>query len=173
MLASCRKTWRIDAQAAVHDRKYHAGAGSLVKRKDAHFGKGLPPKVKSNLEVPYVKAGPMALYFMPDRVLVYSAAGVGAIAYKDLQVTGMSRQFIEDGSVTSDATVVGRTWRYVNKSGGPDRRFKNNRELPIALYEEISFRSASGLNEVYQLSKHSLTATVHVELKRTEAALPT
>lgn len=171
-LASCRKAWRIDAQAAVHDRKYHAGAGAVVRRKDAHFGKGLPPMLKSNLEVPYVKSGSTSLYYMPERVLVYSPAGVGAVSYKDLEVSGQSRQFIEDGAVPGDAQVVGHTWRYVNKNGGPDRRFKNNRQLPVALYEELVFRSPSGLNELYQLSKHSLTARVRTEVQRMASLLP-
>jgi hypothetical protein len=171
-LASCRKAWRIDAQAAVHDRKYHAGAGAVVRRKDAQFGKGLPPMLKSNLEVPYVKSGSTSLYYMPDRVLVYSPAGVGAVSYKDLEVSGQSRQFIEDGAVPGDAEVVGHTWRYVNKNGGPDRRFKNNRQLPVALYEELAFQSPSGLNELYQLSKHSLTARVRTEVRRMAALLP-
>jgi hypothetical protein len=171
-LAGCQKAWRIDAEAAVYDGKYHAGAGAVVRRKDAQFGKGLPPMVKSNLEVPYVKSGSTSLYYMPDRVLVYTPSGVGAVSYKDLEVSGQSRQFIEDGAVPSDAEVVGQTWRYVNKNGGPDRRFKNNRQLPIALYEELAFRSTSGLNELYQLSKHSLTARVRNDVRRMSSLLP-
>lgn len=171
-LAGCRRAWRIDAKAAVFDSKYHAGAGAVVNRKDAQFGKGLPPMVKSNLEVPYVKSGSTSIYYMPDRVLVYSSAGVGAVSYKDLEVSGQSRQFIEDGAVPGDAQVVGHTWQYVNKNGGPDRRFKNNRQLPVALYEELAFRSPSGLNELYQLSKHSLTARVRTGIQRMSSVLP-
>lgn len=44
----------------------------------------------------------------------------------------------------------------VNKSGGPDRRFKNNRELPICLYGEIELRSESGLNTVLMFSNADL-----------------
>ena len=35
----------------------------------------------------------------------------------------------------------------MNKKGGPDRRFSNNRELPICLYGEMDFKSSNGLNE--------------------------
>jgi hypothetical protein len=172
-LSSCRKAWRIDAQAAVHNRKYHAGANTVVKRKSIYFGKGLPPNVKSNLDVPFVKAGPLSLYFMPDRVLAFSSNNIGAISYKDLSFQGFSQRFIEDDAVPSDTTVVDRTWKYVNKKGGPDKRFKDNRELPIALYEEIKFQSASGLNETYQLSKHSLSKLVGNALDSVKQALPT
>jgi len=49
--------------------------------------------------------------------------------------------------------VVGWTWRNVNKSGGPDRRVKGNRELPVVRYDELSLTSASGLNELLQFSR--------------------
>jgi hypothetical protein len=45
------------------------------------------------------------------------------------------------------------TWKYVNKKGGPDKRFKDNRKIPIVLYEDVQFSSPSGLNELIQLSK--------------------
>jgi hypothetical protein len=62
-------------------------------------------------------------------------------------------RFIESESVPRDAKVVDKTWKYVNKSGGPDQRFKDNKELPVCLYEEISLTSPTGLNEVLQISQ--------------------
>ena len=55
-------------------------------------------------------------------------------------------RFIEDGWVPSDGTVVDRTWRYVNKNGGPDRRFNNNAQLPIVKYGVLYVSSATGVN---------------------------
>ena len=78
--------------------------------------------------------------------------------YEQLRISVSETRFIEKEGVPSDAKVVGRTWQYVNKNGGPDRRFNNNRKLPIALYEEIHFASASGLNEVIQVSRTGLGA---------------
>lgn len=52
-----------------------------------------------------------------------------------------------------DAEVVDRTWRYVNKSGGPDKRFKDNRQIHVCRYEQISLSSSTGLNEVLQVSR--------------------
>jgi len=36
-------------------------------------------------------------------------------------------------------------WQYVNKNGGPDRRFRDNRQIPIARYGKVAFQSNSGL----------------------------
>ena len=65
-------------------------------------------------------------------------------------------RFVEEVTPPRDAMVVDHTWKYVNKSGGPDRRFKDNRELPICLYDEISLSSHSGLNERVQISQSNI-----------------
>jgi DnaJ-like protein len=55
-------------------------------------------------------------------------------------------RFIEDDPVPADATIVDRTWRYDNKNGGPDRRFNNNVQLPVAQYGVLVLTSSRGLN---------------------------
>lgn len=152
-MADCSSAWHVDAQGKVHDRKYHAGASTLLRRKNTFIGKAEPPYVKSNIETIAIGVGRQTLHFFPDRVLVYSSNGVGAVGYQELSVSVKATRFIEDGSPPRDAKVVDRTWQYVNKSGGPDRRFKANRELPVCLYDEISLTSRTGLNELLQISK--------------------
>lgn len=155
-LANCSAAWHIEASGKVHDRKYHAGASHLVRRKGTSIQKTEPPYVKTNIETISIGVGRQTLHFFPDRVLVYDTNGVGAVGYSELRVNVSATQFIESDSVPRDAEVVDRTWKYVNKSGGPDRRFKDNKELPVCRYEEIALSSASGLNEVLQLSRCGL-----------------
>lgn len=152
-LSICCGTWHIEASGAVSDSKYHAGANQLVRRQNIGLLKKLPPFFKSNVEIPAIPVGKQILFFFPDRVLFYSNTGVGAVNYADMRLEVSRTKFVEDGSVPKDAEIVGRTWRYVNKSGGPDKRFKDNKELPIALYEEIHFTSSSGVNELIQISR--------------------
>jgi hypothetical protein len=155
-LASCAAAWHIEAAGKVHDRKYHAGASNLVRRKQTFIRKAEPPYVKTNIETIAIGVGRQTLHFFPDRVLVYDQNGVGAVGYQDLRVHVGTTRFIENESVPRDAKVVDKTWMYVNKSGGPDRRFKDNKELPICLYEEISLSSQTGLNELLQVSQCGL-----------------
>ncbi|HDR9767552.1 TPA: DUF4236 domain-containing protein [Burkholderia cepacia ATCC 25416] len=157
-LAASAGKWRINAAGRVLDSKYHAGASSVVQRKSLQLGIGPFSKVKCNLDVPYIVAGANILYFCPDRLFVVTGHKVAAIRYDDLNLRDGSTQFIEEEGVPGDAVVVGRTWRYVNKSGGPDRRFKDNQELPVVRYDEISLTSASGLNEIFQFSKPGVAA---------------
>ena len=153
VLRSCARSWHIEARGEVHDRKYHAGAGGVVKRRQVGLTTGAPPFVKTNVEVPLVLVGRQVLAFMPDRLLVFDSGAVGAVRYSDLALDVAESQFVEDEAVPPDATVVGKTWRYVNKKGGPDRRFKDNREISICAYEQIHLSSTTGLNEVIQVSR--------------------
>lgn len=152
-IAGCAVAWHIEAQGKVHDRKYHAGASSLLQRKITSIRKEEPPYVKCNIETIAIGVGRQTLHFFPDRVLIYDSNGVGAVGYKELSVSVSARRFIEAAAPPRDAKVVGHTWKYVNKSGGPDRRFKDNRELPICLYDEISLSSQTGLDELLQISR--------------------
>lgn len=159
VLISCARTWHIQSQANVRNAKYHAGAGSVLGRKPICLSTGAPPFVRCNVDVPLVPAGKQTLAFMPDRLLVFEPTAVGAVDYHNLIAMYDESRFIEDDSLPRDATVVGHTWRFVNKNGGPDRRFNNNRQIPICLYDQIQLASPSGLNEVIQLSKRGASAS--------------
>jgi len=153
VLCSCSRIWHIEAQGRVVDRKYHAGASGVVKRKQVTLTIGAPPFVKTNIKVPLVPVGKQLLAFMPDRLLVFDSEAVGAISYSDLTLKVAESRLIEEEALPQDATVVGKTWRYVNKNGGPDRRFKDNREIPICAYEQIHLLSNTGLNEMLLVSR--------------------
>lgn len=72
-----------------------------------------------------------------------------------------SARLIEEETPPAEATVVDQTWRYLNRNGGPDRRFNDNRELPIGLYGKIDLRASqriqcSRLKQPRDLSHPSL-----------------
>jgi hypothetical protein len=111
--------------------------------------------VKTNIPIMCLPAGRQNFYLFPDRMLVYDSKGVGAISYSSLRLTQNPTKFLERDGVPSDAQIVGRSWRYVNKGGGPDRRFRDNPEIPIALYTELYFKSDTGLNELFMVSNQA------------------
>jgi tetratricopeptide (TPR) repeat protein len=172
-MASCDRVWHVPAQGDTSDWKRNAGARSLVQRKLIEPTLSKPPRVISSIDVPVLPAGREVLYFFPDRVLVYTRAGVGAVTYAALQVAAGEVQFIENDGVAPDAEVIGSTWRFVAKSGGPDRRFKDNYEIPIARYGELRLRSPSGLDELFQCSKAEIASTVAGALGAQKAELRT
>lgn len=151
-LNKSKRKWHIEAKANVTDAKYHAGAGELVQRKKIEFQMDSPKDIKTNVPVPSIPVGKQTLYFLPDKLLVIEKNSVGAVSYSTLKLDINVTRFIEDEGVPSDAQIVDYTWKYVNKKGGPDKRFKDNCQLPIALYAQIDFLSSTGLRERLNIS---------------------
>ncbi len=124
-----------------------------MERKETRPQFSKPPKVQCNMEVPVLRTKDVTLYFFPDRLLVYDSAGIGSVPYSDLNVEGAPFKFVEHESVPRDAHQIDKTWQYVNKKGGPDRRFANNRELPVMQYGLLGFSSSNGLKAIFLCSR--------------------
>lgn len=95
-----------------------------------------------------------------DDILIYPGVAViprpdGAFALidiRELKIDIEGVRFHEDQSVPRDAEVVGQTWARTNKDGSPDRRFRENYQIPICLYGQIAFWSETGVTEEYMVS---------------------
>lgn len=160
-LVECEGIWHVSAQGTPRDinaRKRNAMATGLVVRNAARPSYALPKVIKSNLTPPMLRAGKQLLYFLPDVILVEEGRRFGAVGYDAVRPIVTQDNFIETDPVPRDAEVVGSTWLYANKKGGPDRRFANNRELPICKYEQVLFSSDSGLNEKFEFSRRGPAA---------------
>jgi len=152
-IGACRRVWQRTAERQVRERKYHAGASSVIRRDSVRIRRATPPYFKSNVPLVAMHVRGQTLYWTPRYVLVYQGSRVGLVRYRDVEVSLETTRFVEEEGVPGDARVVDRTWRYVNKSGGPDRRFSNNSEIPVCLYSEATLRSSAGLHVELMLSR--------------------
>ncbi|UVO34505.1 DUF4236 domain-containing protein [Bradyrhizobium arachidis] len=152
-LTACSRIWRIPLERQEADWKRNAGVSKTVERKQVSPRRGNPSLVKCNVEFLQLPLGNETLYFTPDAILVIAGTKVAAFRYKDVEIVSRPTRFVEDGTAPNDTQVVAETWRFVNRNGGPDRRFNNNRKLPTCLYGEIDFKSAGGLNERMHCSR--------------------
>lgn len=171
-LQGARGFWHVQAQAKVNNGRYHAGASGLNELGTSAVLFAAPTFLRTNVEVFNILVGRQVLHFFPDRVLIEDPAGIGAVSYRDLSVEVIPTRFIEERPVPSDTEVVGQTWRYVNRNGSPDRRFKNNRMIPICQYAYIQFSSPSGLNERVMVSRPELAQFFHEHLNSMRVRTP-
>lgn len=165
-IASAVGFWHIPTKGDVGDAKYNAGAKQVVTRNSIAVGFDHPKFIRTNIPIPNFSVGSQHLYFFPDRIFIFGGGDVGALTYESVQATINPTGFIETESVPRDSERIGQTWRYVNKKGGPDRRFKDNPELPIMKYEQIHLRSDSGLNELVMISRIGIFQRVDRAIKR-------
>jgi hypothetical protein len=151
-LATASRIWNIDTAGRTGDWKRNAGASFLVTRKLVKLSYGVPSVIKTNVDLPCIIGGRQNIYFFPDVVLVIEGNRAGAVSYDQLVILWNNTVFIEDDGVPSDTQVVGQTWRYVNKKGDPDRRFKNNRQVPRVLYQQMGVLGPGGLQKILHIS---------------------
>ena len=151
-LPSSYKTWLIEGQILA-DQKYNAGATASVSRQWARFFVSLPARVMSNVSVPSLVSSRQQIYFFPDHILVCQNNEVRIVPYTDIKIENLKIvRFSETEEVPCDSKIVDKTFQYVNRNGGPDRRFANNPEIPIVEYCHLTLRSESGLNEEFEFS---------------------
>jgi hypothetical protein len=170
-LASCQRIWLVEARDAATDRTPSSGTSSRVRRKLVQLRESTPPFVKTNVRPLCMPAGRQQLFFLPDRLLVLAENGYGAVPYDDLICEVGSTRFVEESGVPSDTRMVDHTWKHVTKKGDADRRFRDNPQIPIVNYGELTLRSTTGLNEHFQFSREGAADELQTALVALAAAL--
>ena len=145
-ITKSERVWRIMESRNVIDTKYSSGAKSEVRREICIGATKMLFPFKTNSAVAAFITTKEKLYFLPDALFIVQGNNIGAVKYDDLTFETSGTRFVEDLVVPKDAKIVGSTWKYVNKSGGPDRRFSDNVEYPICVYGCIDIKSQNGLN---------------------------
>ncbi len=153
-LAACEKEWQVTSERLNTETRNHAGAKRSVDRMPCTIKQGHPFYIKTNVETIEIKLKKETLILLPDKIFVVQGRKVGLVDYSDVSVSVSNSNFRESEKVPKDARVIGTTWQFVNKNGTPDKRHKNNRQIPICLYGVVRIRSAqgAGLNVELMLS---------------------
>jgi DNA polymerase-3 subunit epsilon len=151
-----QSVWRVEQSGRVRTTaqyKTNSGASELVQRSQVRASLKPPRLLKTNLAVPTLTVGRQSVLVLPDRLLVRSGRQWSDVDYRQLHSSASRTRFIESGSVPRDAQQLDTTWQFVNVKGGPDRRYKNNRRLPVMQYGEMTLASAQGLHWLTQWSR--------------------
>lgn len=160
-LGNNKRLWQIESFTMVYNTKYNAGAGNNVSRTRITVVKKMPWYIRHNIDIYCLNLKSEKIYFTPDRMLIFkNMGGVGFRRYNDVVANFSTTNFVETEIVPRDSEIVRYTWRYVNKNGGPDKRFKDNRQIPVCKYGEISLKSEDGINILLEFSNHSLMYSI-------------
>ena len=95
------------------------------------------------------------LYIYPGFIAVVDDCGAfGVMDPTDVTLTFSTERIPETSKIPEDVPIAGYTWAKANKDGSPDRRFRDNYQIPVCLYGNIRIRSTSGLDESWLFSNH-------------------
>ncbi|WP_238899548.1 DUF4236 domain-containing protein [Clostridium sp. YIM B02500] len=150
----CHGKWQVTQYAHVtgYQRKYNSGVTRSINRQSFKLIEKKPSFLTSNVDVIQLVLEKEILLFLPDKILILKDNNVGVISYNSLSIDFDTVNFVESEGVPKDSQILYYTWQYVNKNGSPDRRFNNNRELPVCLYYNVYITSTEGLNINLQFS---------------------
>jgi hypothetical protein len=146
------KEWQVIQGPTTADTRTNAEVEEDVNRMPCSLKQGTPYYIKTNVDCIQLKLRDETLLFLPDKVFIIRKDKVVMENYSDVQFRTGQANFVESEAVPSDAKVVGNSWRYTNSNGTPDRRYPNNRQLPVCLYGVVRISSLNGLNVELQVS---------------------
>ncbi len=136
IIQRCDCVWCYEGEERTDDWKRNAGAGTLVTRSRLYPALvDQSPGFESNVAFGF-SLGHSTLFLLPDGFVLGTGERYQALG-KSLDVNASTTNFREEEFSPRDAELIGKTWRYVNKSGGPDRRFNDNGQIPINRYGQL------------------------------------
>ena len=138
--------WLVVSRVPTWDLKRSFSATSLVTRRKISVSHMRPPFIDTKIKVYGIALDSLQLFFLPDQTYALEGNQYRPVTYDSLQVDVSTVSFIETESVPSDSTIISRTWQHVKKDGGPDLRYKSNRQVPIVYYGYLEIVSQSGLD---------------------------
>jgi hypothetical protein len=152
------KIWLVKTADRHNDPKRHAGAKTSVSRSEENYCQSFIDGIETNVFIPCIGR---RLYFFPDVILLSKREEIKPIFYDKMEIQLLAQQFREDGEVPSDSEEIGSSWLKVNlKDGSPDRRYKENRQIPIMKYCEIKIKSNDGFSFRIMTSNYEIGQTV-------------
>lgn len=148
------KIWYIENIVNNIEKRKNAGAVRSVDLRKLIITNDTPCFMTTNVKCFNLKFLNENIYILPDKVLILKQKRVTAINLKSINIELNTEIFSEFGELASDSEVLYYTWKYVNNNGTPDRRFKDNKQIPVCKYGQIDISSSDGLHVVVMTSNY-------------------
>lgn len=153
-LRTCTFVWDVTSDRDANRVAERTAAARVVERRKVNLDYSKSDLIRfGGQAMRFANANGEDILLYPGVILMQRADGAFALLdLREISVECHGVNFIEDEQVPSDSEVVSRTWAKVNKDGSPDRRFRENYQIPVCLYGRIKLTSPTGLTEEYQFS---------------------
>jgi len=155
LMQQCHKIWDLTSRQNTDQLRQRTIATESLERKlvSLRQQKSLD-FIKSDVDNLYLpNLNGADLYIYPTFIVLFkSYKQFGIHDLSKVNVSLVASSFQEEHGVPKDTEIVGQTYKFTNKNGQPDKRYKNNYKIPIVRYGDMRLRSESGINDRYQFS---------------------
>ncbi|MEM7772171.1 MAG: J domain-containing protein [Cyanobacteria bacterium P01_E01_bin.6] len=158
LLAESDKIWLESTRKVVSNQHRNAGASHIINLSKTPVKVQClpPPFIATNLDIWSIDIGALAIFFLPDCVLIWRRNVYSAMSYSALNLSCDRQQINTANEIPKDARVIGQTWQHVTKFGKPDPNAKNNPRLLQVQYGLLQFLASIGLSFRLHVSNVSL-----------------
>lgn len=150
-ILSSKKIWLITS--SFRNTELKSLAANTVDRKDVDFDTGVFNYIKSSFNIPVLRDLSDNTYYIYPRYIIKSKSFIDFEVFpiESVDFKFSKQRFIEEDTLLEDSYPVDYTYQYVNKNGGPDKRFSYNPRLPIVEYGKIEIEK---LGLTYHISDY-------------------
>lgn len=172
-LIASQYIWDVTSASDIDRIKTRSAAGLAVIRQSTTFQLASAAGISSSRPSAYLKnLNGADIYIYPGFFVMFvTPSELGIVELSDLSVNFSRIQFIEMDVLPSDSVCVGEVWERSNKDGSRDKRYADNKLLPVMEYGELEFRSVSGVYEKYMISNATAASRFVDALKNFTAVI--
>lgn len=165
--------WDVTSASDIDRVRTRSAAGLAVTKRRTTFELASATGISSSRPSACLKnLNGADIYIYPGFFVMFNtSAELGIVGLSDLSVEFSRTQFIEEEVLPSDSSRVGEVWERSNKDGSRDKRYADNKLLPVMEYGELEFRSKSGVYEKYMISNASAASCFADALRHFTAAI--
>jgi hypothetical protein len=154
-LLSCAGSWDHTERSAVDALRDRSSAKEAVMRKAVKHRFANLAIIDADFDgMHFENATGADLFLYPAFLAIIE--GPGKFALLDphkLNLAFKTIHFTENETLPSDATIVDQAWYKANKDGSRDRRFRDNWQIPVVAYGQLTIKHPSGLEECFAFSQ--------------------
>jgi hypothetical protein len=153
-LSSSQYIWDVKTESDIEKGKLRSVASSVITRTRTRFSFAQVQGIDSKLPAFHLaNTNGADIYIYPGFFVMYqNPQRLGIVDLTNLDVSFERTGFLETEMPPKDSKQLSEVWEKSNKDGTRDKRFADNRQLPVMEYGEITFSSKSGISEKYMIS---------------------
>ena len=146
--------WDITSANDVDMIKTRSTASQTYERVKTTFSLQELPGIKSSFNALCLQNKNGAdIYIYPGFLVMFnSEENFGILELNKIDILFSETNFIESEQRPSDSVIVKYVWEKANKNGSRDKRFADNRQLPVMKYGEITLFKRGAIYEKYMFS---------------------
>ncbi|MGO4527283.1 SH3 domain-containing protein [Microvirga sp. 2MCAF35] len=173
-LSRSHRIWDVTSSVGIDRVRERSAASTAVTRRPVQLTSvmdGIVAGSQKGLRFQNANGGDLDIF--PGFMLMRAkgATDYALIDLREIRLDVEPISFIESESVPGDSQITGYAWAKSNRDGSPDRRFKDNHQIPIVRYGELRFSTPTGIAEAYQVSNCEAAVAFGAAFQRLQAEL--